>query len=269
MKKIIYSLAAAAAITGAAGTAAHAQEVQVQKGDSLWALAHEYKVSIEDLKSWNGLSSEMIHPNDILNVSDHQIYKVQPGDTIWSIAEQFGANVMQIKKWNSIKGDMIYPNDEIKIKNAPVKPQKAKAVQKQPNQAAAKPAQAPEQKPVQAPEQKKEVKTADTKPAPSVQSEKAAKTLSVKATGYTADCKGCSGITATGVDLKANPDVKVVSVDPDVIPLGSKLYVEGYGYAVAADTGGAIKGNRVDLYFKNEQTALNWGVKQVKVKVLD
>ena len=63
------------------------------------------------------------------------------------------------------------------------------------------------------------------------------------ATAYTAHCNGCSGITATGINLRANPNLKVIAVDPSVIPLGSKVWVEGYGYAVAGDTGGAIKGN--------------------------
>ena len=95
------------------------------------------------------------------------------------------------------------------------------------------------------------------------------KEITVSATAYTADCQGCSGTTATGVDLKANPDAKVIAVDPSVIPLGSKVYVEGYGYATAADTGSAIKGNRVDIFVPNEQDAVNWGVKNVKVKILN
>src|SRR5690606_25533069 len=56
----------------------------------------------------------------------------------------------------------------------------------------------------------------------------------VTATAYTASCNGCSGVTATGFNLRANPDAKVIAVDPSVIPLGSKVYVEGYGYAIAA-----------------------------------
>ncbi|KHE71578.1 G5 and 3D domain-containing protein [Halobacillus sp. BBL2006] len=96
-----------------------------------------------------------------------------------------------------------------------------------------------------------------------------AKTLYMHATAYTANCAGCSGVTATGINLKANPDRKVVAVDPSVIPLGSKVWVEGYGYAVAGDTGGAINGNRIDLFVPSKSKALSFGSRNVKVKILD
>jgi uncharacterized protein YabE (DUF348 family) len=91
----------------------------------------------------------------------------------------------------------------------------------------------------------------------------------VSSTAYTGNCNGCSGITATGINLKANPGIKVIAVDPSVIPLGTKVYVEGYGYAVAADTGGAIKGNKIDVFFSSKSEAYRWGRKQVKIKVLN
>jgi 3D (Asp-Asp-Asp) domain-containing protein len=92
--------------------------------------------------------------------------------------------------------------------------------------------------------------------------------LTVKATAYTADCHGCSGITKTGINLKANPNQKVIAVDPDVIPLGSIVYVEGYGTAVAGDIGSAINGHRIDVFIPSEKEALQWGVKEVNVTIL-
>ena len=91
----------------------------------------------------------------------------------------------------------------------------------------------------------------------------------VSSTAYTASCNGCSGNTATGINLKSNPNVKVIAVDPSVIPLGTKVYVEGYGYAVAADTGGAIKGNKIDVFFSSKSDAYRWGRKTIKVKILN
>ena len=95
------------------------------------------------------------------------------------------------------------------------------------------------------------------------------KEIYVTSTAYTASCNGCSGTTATGVNLHANPNAKVIAVDPRVIPLGSKVYVEGYGYAIASDTGGAIKGNKIDVFFPSKSDAYRWGRKTVKIKILD
>lgn len=60
----------------------------------------------------------------------------------------------------------------------------------------------------------------------------------------------------------------IAAVDPDVIPMGTRLYVEGYGSAIAADQGNAIQGNRIDLFFDSHGEALNWGKKTVKVTIL-
>lgn len=94
------------------------------------------------------------------------------------------------------------------------------------------------------------------------------KTLTVEASAFTAYCKGCSGKTAYGIDLRKNPDIKLIAVDPKVIPLGTKVWVEGYGIAIAGDTGGAIKGNRIDVFMKTKKIAYSWGRKKVEIKVL-
>ncbi|MFB6469316.1 ubiquitin-like domain-containing protein [Cytobacillus sp. Hz8] len=96
----------------------------------------------------------------------------------------------------------------------------------------------------------------------------ASRELYVSTTAYTANCNGCSGKTATGINLRTNPNLKIIAVDPSVIPLGSKVYVDGYGYAVAADTGSAIKGNRIDVFFSSSSDAYRWGRKTVKIKIL-
>ena len=54
-----------------------------------------------------------------------------------------------------------------------------------------------------------------------------------------------------------------------MIPLGKKLYVPGYGYGITADVGGAIKGNKLDLYFPTHEEALQWGRKFVDVTIVD
>lgn len=71
--------------------------------------------------------------------------------------------------------------------------------------------------------------------------------------------------TATG----AIPRVGTVAVDPEVIPLGSRLYIEGYGFGIAQDIGSSIKGERVDVFLDTEEAARRWGVRRVKVYVLE
>lgn len=69
------------------------------------------------------------------------------------------------------------------------------------------------------------------------------------------------GQTASGM----KPQVGVIAVDPKVIPLGTNLYVEGYGNCIAGDTGGAIKGNRIDVFKNTASEVRDWGRRQVKV----
>lgn len=97
----------------------------------------------------------------------------------------------------------------------------------------------------------------------------AAKQFYVNSTAYTANCSGCSGVTSTGFNLKANPNAKVIAVDPSVIPLGTRVHVKGYGYAVAADTGGAVNGRKIDVFFSSKQEAYSWGTRRVLIKILD
>lgn len=96
------------------------------------------------------------------------------------------------------------------------------------------------------------------------------KTLYMQATAYNWDCNSCDGrgITSTGYNLKKNPH-GVIAVDPNVIPLGTRVYIEGYGHYVARDTGGAIKGNKIDIHMPTLKQARNFGGKKVKVTILD
>ncbi|PET95302.1 enterotoxin [Bacillus cereus] len=97
----------------------------------------------------------------------------------------------------------------------------------------------------------------------------------VVATAYTADPlengykAGDQVKSALGHNLTANPNMKLIAVDPSVIPLGSKVWVEGYGVAIAGDTGGAIKGNKIDVLMPDKGTSSSWGRKTVTVKVLN
>lgn len=84
---------------------------------------------------------------------------------------------------------------------------------------------------------------------------------------FTLTAYSLKGTTATGVNLTANPNAKVVAVDPNVIPLGSAVTIPGLGTFTAADTGGAIQGHRIDVHMPSTQAALNFGVRSMQVTV--
>ncbi len=88
--------------------------------------------------------------------------------------------------------------------------------------------------------------------------------LRVVATAYWPDPAWSNGYTATGVKAQRG----VVAVDPRVIPLGTHLYIPGYGFAVAEDVGGGIVGDHIDLCYDTGQQAINWGVRYVTVYIL-
>ncbi len=82
------------------------------------------------------------------------------------------------------------------------------------------------------------------------------RSITVTATGYS-----LKGRTATGVSVGYG----IVAVDPGVIPLGTRMTIPGYGAGVAADTGGAVVGARIDLWFPTRAEALAWGTRTVTI----
>ncbi|MDG6120375.1 3D domain-containing protein [Lactococcus formosensis] len=89
--------------------------------------------------------------------------------------------------------------------------------------------------------------------------------LTVSATAYSSD-NGLGFITATGINLHQNP--MCIAVDPSVIPLGMMVEVPGYGIAIAGDTGGAIKGNIIDVHLPTTAQAQAWGRKTIQINIL-
>ncbi|MFD2629699.1 LysM peptidoglycan-binding domain-containing protein [Oceanobacillus kapialis] len=271
MKKLVASFAAGIIIAGAATTVS-AEEYEVQPGDNLWQIAKDYNTTVDDLVNINELESNVIQPNQTLFINE--LYQVEKGDTLIGISNKFDTTVEDLKDWNELDSDLLTIGQELKIQGVNVaqedkpaaevekKETKEQEVTTQNTASANKQEEKAEAKQVTKTEQK-------TEQAAKSEQKAEGKTISVTATAYTADCDGCSGVTSTGVDLNENPNAKVIAVDPNVIPLGSKVYVEGYGYATAADVGGAIKGNKIDLHVPSKDAAYDWGVRTVDVTVVE
>ena len=273
MLKRMISILTVAVLSVTVSANVYAATITVQKGDTLWALSRTNNSSVETIQKLNNLSSDLIHPGDVLTVVPEKRYTVIQGDTLWDIAINHQVTVSQIKEWNQLHSDLIHPGLDlviyeglktttISLSEKPAQP--AAQTKSTPAVEATAPAPTESAPAVEAPA------PAPTESAPAVEAAApSSKEITVEATAYTASCEGCSGITATGINLIENPNQKVISVDPSVIPFGSKVYVEGYGEAIAGDTGGAIKGNKIDVFIPNKQDAINFGRKQLKVTLLN
>ncbi|WP_064093403.1 3D domain-containing protein [Rossellomorea aquimaris] len=168
--------------------------------------------------------------NDDKQVTMNEYHNIEKGDILWEIANRYHVSIDEVGTRKQLLEEGYSVNNQKEEQN---------------------------------------VKAAKTEEAQGNEKDNVIKEVDVTATAYTAYCEGCIGITKTGVDLLANPDARVIAVDPSVIPLGSKVYVEGFGYARAEDTGGAIKGNRIDIYMEKEKDALKYGVRDVTVKIIE
>ncbi|WP_162261587.1 LysM peptidoglycan-binding domain-containing protein, partial [Liquorilactobacillus mali] len=116
----------------------------VKSGDSLWAIANKYGISVVNLKSWNSLSSDTIYVGQSLKVSNSSsqasgssssassssnsnsgssssstsTYTVKSGDSLWAIANKYGISVVNLKSWNSLSSDTIYVGQSLKVSNS-------------------------------------------------------------------------------------------------------------------------------------------------------
>ena len=207
---------AAATVFLIAASPIQAEQIVIQKGDTLWDLSRQYNTTVESIMEVNHLVDDLIFPNEVLEISPIKNLTITKGDTL---SQPFQGE------------EEIETNVEVAFSS---------------------------------------VETEEPTPEETVAAEEpAGKEITVDATAYTANCEGCSGITKTGVDLNSNPNHKVIAVDPDVIPLGSKVHVEGYGYATAEDIGGGINGLEIDVFIPKQADAMDWGRKQVKVTIID
>lgn len=116
-------------------------------------------------------------------------------------------------------------------------------------------------------EKRKKEQEEKEKQAQSAPKNVSGRTITMRSTAYTSDPSENGGYSTTAMGTAIR--YGVAAVDPNVIPLGTRLYIEGYGYARAEDTGGAIKGNKIDLVFGSKSQSNNWGRRTVRVTILN
>jgi len=112
LKKII-SIVPVAILSATLGANAQAATITVQKGDTLWDLSRAHNTSVENIKTLNHITTNIIHPDDVLTIA--QQYTVKQGDTLWDIALDHQVTVSQIKEWNQLHTDLIHPGFNLSI----------------------------------------------------------------------------------------------------------------------------------------------------------
>ena len=259
------------------------EQYTVKKGDTLSGIAYKLGVTVKELKDSNNLTTDLILIGQVLTINGGAPVKEAPV-TNNEVSEEPAVEPVEEEPAEEPASEPVEEEIAEEPATEPVEEETTEepAVEPVEEEAAEEPASEPveekaskestEQKAPKQNAQKDNSKTNATKqaePAKQESEDKAeGKVINATATAYTAKCDGCTGVTSTGVDLNANPNAKVIAVDPSVIPLGSKVYVEGYGYATAADVGSGIKGNKIDVHLPTKNEALNWGNKAVKVTIV-
>lgn len=226
---------------------------------------------------------------DIENTEDESNYTIRWGDTLGTIATAFDVSLEEMININEIAnknviiaGNVLHlsaDQETVSVENTETKevetfdvsekeePKEEKAeetVEEQPAQE--EPAEEVAEEPAQNEEPAAQAPQEDEAQETSSSSE-AGEWMSFESTGYSTQQPNLSTHTATGIDLRENS--RVIAVDPNVIPLGSQVEIEGLGVYTAGDTGGAINGNIIDIHYPTVNEALSWGRRNVNIRVLD
>lgn len=213
---------------------------------------------------WVARTTEEVKDEIVHNDEGVQEYTVKYGDTLSVIAEAMDVSLDALIRVNDIQNaNLIYAGTTIKFsadkQEVVVKTEEEEHTYKVEDNIEVVEVKAVEPTPQTATSQ--EVQTTTTAPAAT-----AGYTLTVEATAYSYAEAGLSSYTADGTNLVNDP--MVIAVDPRVIPLGTMVEIPGYGVFRAADTGGAIVGNKIDVHFPTVAQTYNFGRRTITIRIL-
>jgi LysM repeat protein len=223
----------------------------VAPGDTLNAIAARFGMDMDTLAAANGIDNpDRIVVGQQLTIPPQIVtYTVRPGDTLIGIATRFGLDVPTLLSWNQVSDpNLIVIGTELQVPGYPAaSPAPAAAI---PDASSIPPAIA---------------QATDTTPA-QVSSNRRSFPSVITAYSFQAPIGGARGsVTRSGTPVRWG----VVAVDPQVIPLGTRLMIDGFDDVfVAEDTGGAIRGNHVEIFYPDVSAALRFGVQTRRVTIL-
>lgn len=213
---------------------------------------------------WVARTTQEVKDEIIHNEEGVLEYTVKYGDTLSVIAEAMDVSLDALIRLNDIQNaNLIYAGTMIKFsedkQEVVVKTEEEEHTYKVAENKEVVEVKAVEPTPQTATSQ--EVQTTTTAPAATE-----GYTLTVEATAYSYAEPGLSNYTADGTNLVNDP--MVIAVDPRVIPLGTMVEIPGYGVFRAADTGGAIVGNKIDVHFTTVAETYNFGRRTITIRIL-
>ena len=213
---------------------------------------------------WTARTVEQVKQDVKTDDKGVQEYTIKWGDTLSVISEATGASLDTLVQVNEIQdANLIYPGTVLRFSAD----QKEVTVDNGTEQHSYRVQNNNEVKEVETTEATTQAaQETETAQAAAASSNQGGYYLTVEATAYSYNEAGLSNYTADGTNLISEPNV--IAVDPSVIPLGSYVEIPGYGVFRAADTGGAIYGNRIDVHLVNLSDVYNFGRRTITIRVL-
>lgn len=226
-----------------------------------------------DEVEWTARTVEQVKQDVKTDDKGVQEYTIKWGDTLSVISEATGASLDTLVQVNEIQdANLIYPGTvlrfsadqkEVTVDNGTS--QHSYRVQDNNEVQEVETTEATTQA-TETTQAAQATEATETTQAAAASSSQGGYYLTVEATAYSYNEAGLSNYTADGTNLVSEPNV--IAVDPSVIPLGSYVEIPGYGIFRAADTGGAIQGNRIDVHLVNLNDVYNFGRRTITIRVL-